>query len=173
MFLLPVNFKKMEFVLTWEDAKRLPWEVLILFGGGLSLAAAITTTGLAEWIGQSLQILDFLPLMALILLSLFVIIFLTEVTSNTATAAAFLPILASVSIAMGFDPLLLVIPAAIGASCAFMLPVATPPNAIVYGSGYVSIPQMAKAGFLLNILMVFVTTAVIYILAGYVFGIEF
>lgn len=173
MFLLPVDFKKMEFVLTWEDAKRLPWEVLILFGGGLSLAAAITTTGLAEWIGQSLQILDFLPLMALIILSLFVIIFLTEVTSNTATAAAFLPILASVSIAMGFDPLLLVIPAAIGASCAFMLPVATPPNAIVYGSGYVSIPQMAKAGFILNILMVFITTVIIYLLAGYVFGVEF
>jgi len=171
MFLLPVNFKNFEFVLTWEDAKRLPWEVLILFGGGLSLAAAITSTGLADWIGQSLQILDFMPLLVLIILSLFVIIFLTEVTSNTATAAAFLPILASVSIAMGYDPLLLVIPAAIGASCAFMLPVATPPNAIVYGSGYVSIPQMAKAGFLLNILMVFVTTAVIYVLAGYVFGV--
>lgn len=172
MFLLPVNFKNFEFVLTWEDAKRLPWEVLILFGGGLSLAAAITTTGLADWIGQSLQILDFMPLLVLIILSLFVIIFLTEVTSNTATAAAFLPILASVSIAMGYDPLLLVVPAAIGASCAFMLPVATPPNAIVYGSGYISIPQMAKAGFLFNILMVFVTTAVIYLLAGYVFGIS-
>lgn len=173
MFMLPINFKKFEFVLTWEDAKRLPWEVLILFGGGLSLAAAITSTGLADWIGQSLQVLDFLPLVALILLSLFVIIFLTEVTSNTATAAAFLPILASVSIAMGFDPLLLVIPAAIGASCAFMLPVATPPNAIVYGSGYVSIPQMAKAGLVLNILMIFVVTAVVYLLAGYVFGVDF
>ena len=171
MFLLPVNFKKMDFVLTWDDAKRLPWEVLILFGGGLSLAAAITSTGLAEWIGNSLQVLDFLPILLLIMLSLLVIIFLTEVTSNTATAAAFLPILASVAIAMGFDPLLLVVPAAIGASCAFMLPVATPPNAIVYGSGLVSIPQMARAGFIFNIIMVFVVTFMMYLLVGYVFDV--
>ncbi len=171
MFLLPVNFRKLKFVLTWDDAKQLPWEVLILFGGGLSLAAAITSTGLAEWIGQSLQILDFLPILLLIMLSLFVIIFLTEVTSNTATAAAFLPILASVAIAMGYDPLLLVIPAAIGASCAFMLPVATPPNAIVFGSGLVTIPQMARAGFIFNIAMVFVITIVLYLLVGYVFGV--
>jgi solute carrier family 13 (sodium-dependent dicarboxylate transporter), member 2/3/5 len=171
MFLLPVNFKKLKFVLTWDDAKQLPWEVLILFGGGLSLAAAITSTGLAEWIGQSLQILDFLPILLLIMLSLFVIIFLTEVTSNTATAAAFLPILASVGLAMGYDPLLLVIPAAIGASCAFMLPVATPPNAIVFGSGLVTIPQMARAGFIFNIAMVFVITLVLYLLVGYVFGV--
>jgi solute carrier family 13 (sodium-dependent dicarboxylate transporter), member 2/3/5 len=171
MFLLPVNFRKLKFVLTWDDAKQLPWEVLILFGGGLSLAAAITSTGLAEWIGQSLQILDFLPILLLIMLSLFVIIFLTEITSNTATAAAFLPILASVAIAMGYDPLLLVIPAAIGASCAFMLPVATPPNAIVFGSGLVTIPQMARAGFIFNIAMVFVITIVLYLLVGYVFGV--
>jgi len=172
MFLLPVNFKKLHFVLSWEDAKQLPWEVLILFGGGLSLAAAITSTGLAEWIGQSLQVLDFMPIILLVMLSLLVIIFLTEVTSNTATAAAFLPILASVAIAMGYDPLLLAIPAAIGASCAFMLPVATPPNAIVYGSGLVTIPQMAKAGFYFNLAMVVVITGVLYLLAGYVFGIN-
>lgn len=171
MFLLPVNFKKLRFVLTWEDAKQLPWEVLILFGGGLSLAAAITSTGLAEWIGQSLQVLDFLPIILLVTLSLLVIIFLTEVTSNTATAAAFLPILASVAIAMGYDPLLLVIPAAIGASCAFMLPVATPPNAIVFGSGLVTIPQMARAGFIFNLAMVVVITGVLYLLVGYVFGV--
>ena len=171
MFLLPVNFKKMKFVLTWDDAKRLPWEVLILFGGGLSLAAAITATGLAEWIGNSLEVLNFLPILLLIMLSLLVIIFLTEVTSNTATAAAFLPILASVSIAMGYDPLLLVVPAAIGASCAFMLPVATPPNAIVFGSGLVSIPQMARAGFIFNLAMVGVVTLMMYLLVGYVFGV--
>ncbi|TVQ01690.1 MAG: DASS family sodium-coupled anion symporter [Balneolaceae bacterium] len=171
MFLLPVNFKKLQFVLAWEDAKQLPWEVLILFGGGLSLAAAITSTGLAEWIGESLQVLDFLPIILLVMLSLLVIIFLTEVTSNTATAAAFLPILASVAIAMGYDPLLLVIPAAIGASCAFMLPVATPPNAIVFGSGLVTIPQMARAGFVFNLAMVLVITGVLYLLVGYVFGV--
>lgn len=171
MFLLPVNFKKGEFVLQWEDAKRLPWEVLILFGGGLSLAAAITDTGLAEWIGASLSALSGWPVLILIVASLLVIIFLTEITSNTATAAAFLPILASVAIVMDQDPLILVIPAAIGASCAFMLPVATPPNAIVYGSGLVTIPQMAKAGFILNLLMVVLITLVMYLLLGYVFSV--
>ncbi len=171
MFLLPENYKEGRFVLNWEDAKRLPWEVLILFGGGLSLAGAITDTGLAEWIGMSLSGLDWVPIVFLVMSSLLVIIFLTEVTSNTATAAAFLPILASVAVAMGQDPLLLVIPAAIGASCAFMLPVATPPNAIVYGSGLISIPQMARAGFVFNIMMVFVITGVMYLLIGFVFDV--
>ncbi|MCC5935532.1 MAG: DASS family sodium-coupled anion symporter [Balneolales bacterium] len=173
MFLLPVNFRSFEFVLQWEDAKRLPWEVLILFGGGLSLAAAITDTGLAEWIGLSISHLDWIPIFALLLLSLTVIIFLTEITSNTATAAAFLPILASVAIMMGYDPMVLAVPAAIGASCAFMLPVATPPNAIVYGSGLVSIPQMARAGFAINLIMVFVISIAVYLLLGFVFGIAF
>lgn len=172
MFLLPVDYNKYEFVLNWDDAKRLPWEVLILFGGGLSLAAAITDTGLAGYIGLSLSGLDWIPIIVLLMISLTVIIFLTEVTSNTATAAAFLPILASVAIMMGQDPMLLVIPAAIGASCAFMLPVATPPNAIVYGSGMVTIPQMARAGFIFNILMIFIITIVMYLLIGYVFGVE-
>ncbi len=173
MFMLPVNFREFQFVLSWDDAKRLPWEVLILFGGGLSLAAAITDTGLATWIGSGLSDLDWIPIFALLIVSLVVIIFLTEVTSNTATAAAFLPILASVAIMMGHDPLLLAVPAAIGASCAFMLPVATPPNAIVYGSGLVSIPQMARAGFMMNLLMVFLISAAMYLLIGYVFGVTF
>jgi len=173
MFLLPKDFGEMEFVLEWDDAKRLPWEVLILFGGGLSLAAGITDTGLADWIGESLGGLEFLPIILLILLSLVVIIFLTEVTSNTATAAAFLPILASVAVSMGYDPLMLAIPAAIGASCAFMLPVATPPNAIVFGSDLLSIPQMAKAGVVFNFLMVFIITIMLYMTIGFVFGVEF
>ena len=173
MFLLPVNFRSFEFVLQWEDAKRLPWEVLILFGGGLSLAAAITDTGLAEWIGMSISHLDWIPIFGLLLLSLLVIIFLTEITSNTATAAAFLPILASVAIMMGYDPMVLAVPAAIGASCAFMLPVATPPNAIVYGSGLVSIPQMARAGFAINLAMVVVISVAVYLMLYLVFGIAF
>jgi sodium-dependent dicarboxylate transporter 2/3/5 len=171
MFLLPVDFKKGDFVLCWDDTKKLPWNVLILFGGGLSLAAGITSSGLAEWIGSSLSVLDWLPIIVLVVSSLFVIVFLTEITSNTATAAAFLPVLASVAIAMGQDPLLLVIPATIGASCAFMLPVATPPNAIIYGSGLVSIPQMARAGFFLNIAMIFVITVMMYLLLGQVFNV--
>ena len=173
IFLLPANFKKMEFILDWSHAKRLPWEILILFGGGLSLAAAITSTGLAEWIGSSLEFLGFLPFILLLMASLLIIIFLTEVTSNTATAAAFLPILAAVAIALGMDPLLLAIPAAIGASCAFMLPVATPPNAVVFGSGLITLPQMARAGFWFNILMLFIITGILYLLMGMVFGISF
>ena len=145
--------------------------MLILFGGGLSLAGAITNTGLADWIGESLAVLDFMHIVLLVMSSLLVIIFLTEVTSNTATASAFLPILASVAITMGYDPMLLAVPAAIGASCAFMLPVATPPNAIVYGSGLITIPQMARAGFVFNILMVFVITGVLYVFLGWVFGV--
>lgn len=173
IFLLPANFKKMEFILDWSHAKKLPWEILILFGGGLSLAAAITSTGLAEWIGTSLEFFGFLPFILLLMVSLLVIIFLTEVTSNTATAAAFLPILAAVAVALGMDPLLLAVPAAIGASCAFMLPVATPPNAVVFGSGLITLPQMAKAGFWFNILMMFIITGVLYLLMGAVFGVTF
>ncbi|MEX2640960.1 MAG: DASS family sodium-coupled anion symporter [Balneolales bacterium] len=173
MFLLPVDYSRYEFVMKWEDTKQLPWGVLILFGGGLSLAAAISGTGLADWIGFSLSGLDWISMLFMLLISLTLIIFLTEITSNTATAAAFIPILASVAIMMGYDPLLLVIPAAIGASCAFMMPIATPPNAIVYGSGLITIPQMAKAGFVFNLLMVFLITGMIYLLLGFVFGVEY
>ena len=171
LFLFPLDWRRWQFVLDWNDAKRLPWEVLILFGGGLSLAAGITGSGLADWIGTAFQILDGISILWLIMIALAVTIFLTEVTSNTATAAAFLPILASAAISMGFDPMLLAIPAAVAASCAFMLPVATPPNAIVYGSGYISIPQMARAGFVFNLIMVVVITLTLYGLMGLVFGI--
>lgn len=173
MFLLPANAGRGKFLLDWEDTKRLPWGVLILFGGGLSLADAITRTGLAGWIGAGLGGLGALPVIAIAACTLLLIVFLTEVTSNTATAAAFVPILASVAVTMGRDPLLLVIPAAIGVSCAFMLPVATPPNAIVFGSGMVSIPQMAKTGLILNFVMTIVITLVLYLLMGAVFGVGY
>ncbi|HAC15251.1 MAG TPA: anion transporter, partial [Bacteroidetes bacterium] len=170
LFLIPINFKRGEFTLGWEDTQKLPWDILVLFGGGLSLAAAISSTGLAEWMGDAMRGLDGWSAFSLMVASLTLIIFLTEITSNTATAAAFMPILASIAIAFNMDPLILVVPAAIGASCAFMLPVATPPNAIVYGSGYVSLPQMAKAGFWVNILMIMMITIVMYLLLGAVFN---
>jgi solute carrier family 13 (sodium-dependent dicarboxylate transporter), member 2/3/5 len=173
LFLIPVNFKRGEFALGWEDTKRLPWDVLVLFGGGLSLAAAISSTGLADWMGDGMRGLDTWPTIALLIVSLTVIVFLTEITSNTATAAAFMPILASIAIALNIDPLILVVPAAIGASCAFMLPVATPPNAIVYGSGFVTLPQMAKAGIWLNIVMITIITISMYLMMGWVFGVSF
>ncbi len=170
LFVVPLDWRGWRFVLSWRDTARLPWEVLILFGGGLSLATGIADSGLAGWIGSAFQQLEALPVLVLILMAVAAVIFLTEVTSNTATAAAFLPILGSVAVGMGLDPVVLAAPAAVAASCAFMLPVATPPNAIVYGSARVSIPQMARAGLAVNILMILVVTGLMYLLLGWIFG---
>ncbi|WP_372636549.1 DASS family sodium-coupled anion symporter [Fodinibius sp.] len=172
LFIIPVDIKKKQFLLSWSDAEELPWGVLILFGGGLSLASAISDTGLAEWIGQGVGVLGGWPIVLLIGAVITLIIFLTEMTSNTATTAAFLPILASVAIGLGENPLLLAVPAALGASCAFMLPVATPPNAIVYGSGKITIPEMSNAGLWLNLIFIVLLTAGAFSLINLVFGIE-
>ncbi len=150
------------FIMDWETAETLPWGVLLLFGGGLSLAAAVSDTGLAEWIGEALSALDAWPTLLLVAAVTAVVILLTELTSNTATTAALLPVLGPLAVTLGDHPLMLAAPAALAASCAFMLPVATPPNAIVYGSGYVTIPQMVRAGGWLNLLFVVVITAVSY-----------
>lgn len=171
LFLLPVDRKAGTFALDWATARELPWGVLILFGGGLSLAAAVTATGLAEWIGSALSTLDAWPTALLVAAVTAVIVFLTELTSNTATAAAFLPILGPLAVALGENPLLLAAPAALGASCAFMMPVATPPNAIVYGSGYITIPQMARAGVALNLLFITLITALAYTVMLLAFGV--
>lgn len=156
--------------LTWEMAERIPWGVLILFGGGLSLAAAIQESGLAAWIGGSVTTLKDLPPIVLTVIVTTIVIFLTELTSNTATAATFLPVVGSVAVGAGIDPLLLAVPAALAATCAFMLPVGTPPNAIVFGSGRLTIPQMARAGFLLNILFIVLITAATMLLVPSVLG---
>lgn len=173
LFLIPVNLKRGQFLMTWKYAEQLPWGVLILFGSGLTLAGAIQRTGLAEWIGGHFDGIGAWPVILVIALMTAVIIFFTELASNSATAAAFLPILASVMIGIGENPLLVAIPVAVAASCAFMLPVATPPNAIVYGSGVMTIPQMARAGFLLNVAAVPVIAILTYTLVVYLFGIEF
>ncbi len=172
LFLIPRDLSEGEFILDWSDMKRLPWGVLILFGGGLSLASAISATGLAEWIGQGVGALEAWPIYVLVGFVLLLIVFLTEMTSNTATTAAFLPILASIALGLGENPLLLAIPAALGASCAFMLPVATPPNAIVYGSGKITIPEMSKAGLWLNFVFILLLTAFTFTLISYIFGID-
>ncbi len=171
LFILPVDLKKSEFVLSWKAAEKLPWGVLLLFGGGLSLAAAINTTGLAAWIGNGLAGISYLPTIGIVIVVVLVVLFLTELTSNLATAAAFLPIMASVAIGLGQSPLLLVIPAALAASGAFMLPVATPPNAIVYGSGVLQIKHMTRAGLMLNLLFAVLIVVVMYSLALSVFDI--
>jgi sodium-dependent dicarboxylate transporter 2/3/5 len=173
LFLLPAGGGEGERLLRWRDAARLPWGVLILFGGGLSLASAIQDTGLTRWIGQATEGLAGYPLVLVIAVPVAVVVLLTELTSNTATAAAFLPILASVAVGAGQDPRALAVPAALAASCAFMLPVATPPNAIVYGSGAVTVPEMARAGVWLNLLFVALVTAAAVAWLPVVFGVEF
>jgi len=172
LFVIPAGAGKRQFLLSWPDAEKLPWGVLILFGGGLSLASAISETGLAAWIGQGVGALGNWPLLLLVGAVIVLIVFLTEMTSNTATTAAFLPILASVAIGLGENPLLLAVPAALGASCAFMLPVATPPNAIVYGSGKVTIPEMSNAGLWLNLIFIILLTAGAFSLINFIFGVE-
>jgi sodium-dependent dicarboxylate transporter 2/3/5 len=173
LFIIPVDLKRGVFVLDWAWAKRLPWGVLLLFGGGLSLAAAVSSTGLAEWIGASMSGLSAWPVLMITLLIVAVIVLLTELTSNAATATAFLPILASIALGIGQNPLLLLVPATLAASCAFMLPVATPPNAIIYGSGKVTIPQMARAGAYLNVIFALLVTLLTFTLLPAVFDIDF
>lgn len=170
MFAVPLGWRPLRMALTWKQAERLPWAVLILFGGGLSLAAAIQRTGLAEWIGLALGVLSGWPIFVVILVVTLVMIFLTELTSNTASAAAFLPVVAALGIGIGVDPLQLALPTALAASCAFMLPVATPPNAIVYGTGKLTIPQMATAGLWLNLFFAALIPVVVFLLAARVFA---
>jgi len=162
MFLIPVRRDRPEFLMDWEHASRLPWGILLLFGGGLSLAAGFRISGLARWIGTRVRIFSDTPEIILIGAVILIIIFLTEMTSNTATTAMVLPILGSVAVGLGKAPLVLMAPAAIAASCAYMLPVATPPNAIIFASGCVKIPQMSRAGFFLNLISIVIIVLLTY-----------
>ncbi|MEQ5802213.1 SLC13 family permease [Halomonas sp. H10-9-1] len=162
LFLTPSGGRGGERLLVWEDAQKVPWGILLLFGGGLALAGTITRTGLAEWIANQLGLFGSLPLLAMIGIVVLVIIFLTEVTSNTATAAAFLPLLGALALSLEISPLLITVPAAIAASCAFMMPVATPPNAIVFGTGHMKIQSMIRAGFALNLISSVLVTLMAY-----------
>lgn len=165
LFLIPSGEKSDPMLLRWTYAEQLPWSVLILFGGGLTLASAVTRTGLAEWLGGSLQAVGMLPLALIVVIAAAMIIFLTELTSNIATTATFLPVVGAIAIESGFDPIVLTVPVTFAASCAFMLPVATPPNAIVFGSGMLTIPKMARAGLMLNIIGIFLVSIVALFLA--------
>ncbi|HUH13043.1 MAG TPA: DASS family sodium-coupled anion symporter, partial [Longimicrobiales bacterium] len=158
LFLIPVDRKKGVFALDWETARRIPWGVLILFGGGLSLARGMDQSGLAAWIGTGVGALGAVPAVVIIAVVATLFIFLTEMTSNTATSTMAMPIMAGVAVGLGIAPLTLMAVAALSASMAFMLPVATPPNAIVFGSGYLTIPQMVRAGFWLNLIAIVVVT---------------
>ena len=154
------NDQREYFLLDWKTVEtRMPWGILLLFGGGFALASGFTETGLTGWIGNQLTGLSSLPLWAVVLFVCLGITFLTELTSNTATSTIILPVMGAAAVVAGFHPLMFMLPATLSASFAFMLPVATPPNAIVFGSGWVTIPAMSRAGFALNLIgAILVTT---------------
>ncbi len=154
LFAIPVDLRRGQSAMDWQTAERLPWSVLLLFGGGLALAGALQKNGVDLWLGQQLLLLGSLPPWLLVVGVIAVMVFLTELTSNTAVTATFLPVLGGVAGALGVEPLMLLVPAALAATCAFMLPVATPPNAIVFGSGFVTIGQMVRAGLVLNVISI-------------------
>ncbi len=164
LFLIPSGNKN-EKILDWATSSRLPWHILLLFGGGFALATGFKESGLALWFGNQLSAFTALPPIVVILMISLLVTFLTEVTSNTATTEMILPILAGIAIQNNLNPLLLMIPATLSASMAFMLPVATPPNAIIFGSSRISVAQMAKTGLFINLL-----AAVIITLATYYWG---
>ncbi|MBB4826606.1 sodium-dependent dicarboxylate transporter 2/3/5 [Sporosarcina luteola] len=172
LFIIPSIKKKGDHLLDWNTAVKLPWGILLLFGGGLAIAAGFVSSELSVWIGSQLSGLHGVNVLVVILIVTTLVIFLTEITSNTATASMMYPIMASLAVALGFHPYALMIAAGVAASCAFMLPVATPPNAVVFGSGYLRIPDMAKAGFVLNIVGIILVTAAIYLLLPLIWGID-
>jgi len=172
LFCIPIEPRKGVFALNWEATKDLPWGVLLLFGGGLSLAGMISEHQLSEYLGNLTTGLGGLPVILIVALICFGILMLTELTSNTGTAATFIPIIAAVAISLEQNPLLFLVPTALAANCSYMMPVGTPPNAIVFGSGLITLPQMAKAGLLLNILLVPIVVAVLWIIGPYVFDIQ-
>lgn len=156
---------KKEPLINWEDAVKLPWGIILLFGGGMALASGFETTGLAEWLGSQMSLLQGLALIVLVVVIVASVNFITEVTSNLATTAMLLPILAPIAIGLDINPYILMVATTVAASCAFMLPVATPPNAVVFGSGYLKISDMAKCGIWMNIVsIVFLSLMVYYLL---------
>jgi sodium-dependent dicarboxylate transporter 2/3/5 len=169
LFALPISREKGQFAVDWESARNVPWGVLLLFGGGLALAAGFKGTGLAEWIGGRVSGFDVGTWMLVFIVTA-AIIYLTEITSNTASTATFLPILGAVAVGLGLDPRMLAVPVALGASMAFMMPVATPPNAIVFSYEDMHLGDMVKAGFWLNIIAIAVAFSAMYFLAPWVFG---
>jgi sodium-dependent dicarboxylate transporter 2/3/5 len=172
LFLLPAKKTFGRKILTWEEAVKLPWGILLLFGGGLALAQGFQTTGLAEWIGSQLTLLDGVALILLLFVIVSSVNFLTEITSNLATTAMILPVLAPLAVTIDVHPYVLMVGATLAASCAFMLPVATPPNAVVFGSGYLRIPDMVRVGIWMNIISIILVTAVVYILMPLIWGIN-
>ena len=161
LFLIPSK-EKGEQLINWEEAVKMPWGIILLFGGGMALAKGFEVSGLAVWIGSQMTTLAGLPIIVLILVLIAAVNFLTEITSNLATTAMLLPVLAPMALTIDLHPFVLMVGAAVAASCAFMLPVATPPNAVVFGSGYLRIPDMVSKGFFMNIISIIILTFFVY-----------
>ncbi|MGV8814840.1 MAG: SLC13 family permease [Gelidibacter sp.] len=161
LFLIPSKNKKHK-LMAWEDAVKLPWGIILLFGGGMAIASGFETSGLAVWLGNQMTTFSGLSTFLLILMLITAVNFLTEITSNLATTAMLLPVLAPMAMTVDIHPFILMVAAAVAASCAFMLPVATPPNAVVFGSGYLRIPDMVSKGFMMNIISIIVLTLFVY-----------
>ena len=166
IFLLPTNDKKRRLI-NWEEASKLPWGILLLFGGGMALASGFKESGLALWIGTQMTLLDGINLFLLVFVLIASVNFLTEITSNLATTAMLLPILYPMAMTIDVHPFILMVSAAVAASCAFMLPVATPPNAVVFGSGYLRIPDMVRVGIWMNVLSIILLSVFVYYVLPY------
>ena len=164
LFLFQANNQegKKEKIMNWEDAVKLPWGILLLFGGGLAIAQGFQSSGLANWIAENLTQLNGFSLFIILLVLITAVNFLTEITSNLATTAMLLPILAPTAVTLGVHPYILMVGATLAASCAFMLPVATPPNAVVFGSNYLKISDMVRVGILMNIISIIIIFMMVY-----------
>lgn len=172
LFLLPASKAENRPIIRWKEAVKLPWGILLLFGGGLAIAQGFKVSGLAEWIGGQLTLLEGVSLILLLLILIAAVNFLTEITSNLATAAMLLPILAPLALVIDVHPYILMVGATTAASCAFMLPVATPPNAVVFGSGYLTIPDMVKAGIWMNLISIVLLTLMVYFILPYLWDFD-
>lgn len=170
LFVIPVNLRERVFVMDWEGARELPWGILILFGGGLSLAEAIQANGVGAFMGAQVVDMGRAPALLIVLAVVALVAVLTNLTSNTATAATLIPIMSSIAPGLGLSSNVLIVPVALAASCAFVMPVATPPNAIVFGSGYLSIPEMARAGIWLNLISVVLIAALSLLIVPLILG---
>ena len=171
LFIIPAKNQNQK-LLTWEEAVKIPWGIIILFGGGLALAKGFTQTGLAKWIAGQITLFEGVSLLVFILLVAAIVNFLTEVTSNTATTAMLLPILAPVALSFNIHPYLIMMAVTLTSSCAFMLPVATPPNAIVFSSNYLKVSDMVRKGFLMNVISILVIAIVVYYYLPIAFSLE-
>ena len=171
LFAIPLSRRRGEFALDWNVARDLPWGILLLFGGGLALAGGFSATGLAEWIGNSVTDLKVSTVILVLVISI-AIVYLTEITSNTASTATFLPILGAVAVGLSLDPVILTVPVALAASMAFMMPVATPPNAIVFAYEDMKLGDMVRAGMVLNFIAIAVGFGLFWLIGPMVFGFE-